>query len=918
MFDTLVISFYVSAVLISGLRNNFRIREVEVKESLPGNLTSTFVTVATIFATFIGGGATLGVIERIYSCGLVFLYVCLAFIVRDILTAYFIVPRIHNLSRYSTVGDIAANFYGKTGKLLTGLAGVLQASMYLAMQIAALGHILNYFTEIPYSLGVIVTSVIVMLYATGARIKIAKTSDIIQFGVLVIVIPVTFTIGVEMVGGFYGLLSSLPTQKLSLIPETNEQIRWLGVAFVFCLPNMPPALNIRFLMGKDAAQLKKSLLISALMRVPYFFMIGVLGLIVLVLEPSIESDTAFIYLINKTLPWGVQTLVIASLIAVILSTAQYLLVVVQKLLSQDILLSCYENKLSQAKEYRISFWVMAALGIVAMGAALSVINIIELCILSYACWLPCIAIPLIANILGMHVSKSGFIASASSGFGVFLISKLFFYETLWIDSIVLGTATNFFVYSFYYFIERKNQFKERASHGVATVRSKSFFQLVPFVIKYGATHIHQGFFYLVERSAQKVEVFGAPYAMFVLFSIANLCFVPFIFADTSGEVTQKFIVYLRVIASIFSFILVVKDFWARRFLKYLPLYWHVTLFFCLPYFAITMCLFTSCAIEWVIDLVLTIFILGILVDWKTYIYTIILGALFAALSFAMFGDLRQFEINIGNFPIMAYAVAVSVCAGALFSRNKELVLMEKLITFKALGGTIAHEMRTPLSSIQVSANGLKNLLPVLVDGYLQARNAGLRVEKIPQMALESVASIPERMRYICASSLNIIDMLLLQLKDNDWNAHFSVCSMKECIDIALNEYCFRENERSLVDINGIEDFNFYGNRYLVVHILYNLMRNAFTFIQSEKKGSIIMWTSESPTERNLHFCDTAKGICEADLPHVFEHGFSKRSGGSGVGLHYCRKMMTTMSGRITVNSQEGKYCEFILSFSKVD
>lgn len=422
--------------------------------------------------------------------------------------------------------------------------------------------------------------------------------------------------------------------------------------------------------------------------------------------------------------------------------------------------------------------------------------------------------------------------------------------------------------------------------------------------------------YLVDMSALRVEVFGAPYGMFVLFSVANLCFVPFIFASSSGQATHSYVIYLRVVASICSFLLVMKDFWPKSWLKYLPIYWHFTLFFCLPYFTLTMCLFSSCAIEWVIDLVLTMFILGILVDWKTYTIAIVAGAVLATISFVLFGDLTQFDPNLGNFPIAAYAIIVSVSTGALFSRNKELVLLEKLGTFKALGGTIAHEMRTPLSSIHVSASGLKDCLPALVDGYQKARLAGLKVPKISQLALESVSSVPERMRYICASTLNIIDMLLLQLKDNDWNAHFSDCSMRECVEIALNEYCFRENEKDLVDISCVENFKFYGNRYLVVHILYNLMRNAFTFIQSEKKGSITIWTSESSTENFLHFCDTAKGIEKPDLSHVFDHGFSKRSGGSGVGLYYCRRMMIAMSGNITVSSVEGKYTEFVLAFTK--
>jgi signal transduction histidine kinase len=422
---------------------------------------------------------------------------------------------------------------------------------------------------------------------------------------------------------------------------------------------------------------------------------------------------------------------------------------------------------------------------------------------------------------------------------------------------------------------------------------------------------------LVEQSAKRVEIFGAPYGLFVSFSIANLCFVPFIFSNTSGQVTSTFIIYLRVIASGLSFLLITKDFWPKPYLKFLPFYWHITLFFCLPFFAIVMCLFSSCSIEWVIDLVLTNFILGLLVDWKTYSLTILLGVISAILTFFLFGDFNEFDPNMGNFPMMAYAALISLFMGALFSRNKELVLMEKLVTFKALGGTIAHEMRIPLSSLQISAMGLKDWMSALIEGYQQACRAGIMVPKIPKLALESIINSPERMRYICANTLNVIDMLLLQLKDNDWDTYFCECSIKECVDVALKEYCFRPYERNLIEIRQIIDFKFLGNPNLVVHILYNLMRNAFIVIHSEKRGKISIWTSNTSQEMNLHFCDTARGISETDLGRVFEHNFSKRCSGNGLGLYYCKKMMDSMFGDIKVSSEEGEYTEFILSFPQL-
>ena len=80
---------------------------------------------------------------------------------------------------------------------------------------------------------------------------------------------------------------------------------------------------------------------------------------------------------------------------------------------------------------------------------------------------------------------------------------------------------------------------------------------------------------------------------------------------------------------------------------------------------------------------------------------------------------------------------------------------------------------------------------------------------------------------------------LAKLKDNDWSSHFSKCSIKECIDTALSEYCFRQNERDLIEIKEVSEFKFYGNCYLVIHILYNLMRNAFSFISKREKRPYI-------------------------------------------------------------------------------
>lgn len=919
MIDIAIVAIYMIGILIIGLVSGLKIKDFQ-EYSRSKNSFPLLVMVAAIFATMVGGGSTMGVSQKVFSTGSVFFLLCICSCLRDLLAAFFLVPKFGQFDKCLSTGDIMEMFYGRPGKILVGIAGLLHGTIVVSMQVAAMGHLMNYFLHIPYSLAVVIGMGVVALYSSFGGIRAVTITDVVQFAVMIIAIPVTFTMGMEMVGGFSGLIAALPSEKLHLLPNSADAIRIYSLMLVFAMPYLDATLVQRLLMGRNVGQVKRAMIITSCGRLPYYIMVGLLGLVAFVLEPSLQADLALPYLVNTILPEGIKGFVIVGLLAVIMSTADSDLHVNGLLLTHDLIKPLSKKPLTDQQELFIARSLTALLGCLSVIGALYNNNIIELFILAQICWMPVITIPLIAGIFGVRASVRVLFTSAACGIGTYLFWEFLLYESTHVDSSLPAVIASALTFYAMYALERSLPVRARPLGQTALVKSsfrflitiKKTLSLISRVIG----RVPRYFEDLADISAQKVEVFGAPYGYFVLFSVTNLCIVPLIFTTGSGQMTQGFVLYLRTLASILSFLLVMKDFWPRKTLRYLPVYWHFTLIFCLPYFSISMCLFTSVSIEWLIDLVLTIFILGVLVDWKTYVSMIFAGGLLAILTFVIFADWSQFNIDYSNVPIMSYALVVSLAAGALFSRNKEGVLLEKLAAFKALGGTIAHEMRTPLSSIHVSASGLKDCLPALVDGYQQARAAGLKVPRISQLALESVANVPERMRYICASSLNIIDMLLLQLRDKDWSAHFSNCHIKDCVETALNEYCFRENERALVDISGIENFKFYGNRYLVIHILYNLMRNAFTFIQSEKRGFITMWTSESPNDYILHFCDTAKGINVRDLPHIFEQGFSKRSGGSGVGLHYCRRMMTTMQGNITVKSVEGKFCEFMLSFPK--
>jgi signal transduction histidine kinase len=144
--------------------------------------------------------------------------------------------------------------------------------------------------------------------------------------------------------------------------------------------------------------------------------------------------------------------------------------------------------------------------------------------------------------------------------------------------------------------------------------------------------------------------------------------------------------------------------------------------------------------------------------------------------------------------------------------------------------------------------------------------------------------------------------------------------MSLCVEQALQRYPFEPSERALVfwDAEKAKDnnFMFYGKELFMVHILFNLFKNALYHIQKANKGEIFIWLKPGERFNQLHLKDTGSGISAKVLPHIFDQFYTNTAHGSGIGLAFCKTSLQNMGGNIKCLSQEGEFAEFILSLPK--
>ncbi len=236
-----------------------------------------------------------------------------------------------------------------------------------------------------------------------------------------------------------------------------------------------------------------------------------------------------------------------------------------------------------------------------------------------------------------------------------------------------------------------------------------------------------------------------------------------------------------------------------------------------------------------------------------------------------------------------------------------------------LSASIAHELRTPLSTITMTTTALKKYFGVLVSAYKEMRKIDRSIEYIADDTLNLIEDGIQRIERAADSSNQTISLILNNLiLEEKRNVPKDLCSVTKCIFESIDEYTYPLGNRDNIDISRLNDFQFLGDTNLVKYVFFNLMKNAFYFIEKAGKGEISIWDSQIDDYNQIHFRDSGLGIPADKLPFIFNKFYTDRTHhGTGVGLAFCKLVMEKIGGSIECHSEIGKYTEFVLQFPKL-
>lgn len=367
------VSYFLLVILIGFLSKRFSSRGIS--EFFLGGRKINFVVVA-LSAVVSGRSAWLmiGFVGQAYFMGLSAIWAVVGYIVVEFFLFLFFAPKLRTFTEKHnciTIPDFfATRFNDHNGRLRMLIIIIFTIFMitYIAAQFLAGGKAFFAYFGMQQGTGIAITATIVLLYTIIGGFLAVSLTDVIQAIVMMVALIGLPLVAIQDKGGFdivYQQLSEMdPAFFNPMAFGFGSMIALLGIGLGS--PGNPHIL-IRYMSVKDPRQLKWSAIIATIWNVFLAggaFMVGILARSYFpesYMLPNGDIENAYISLAELLLPTAFVGILLASVFAAIMSTADSQLLIAASSLVRDF----YQKTLykhSKISEQKLIFYSRITIG----------------------------------------------------------------------------------------------------------------------------------------------------------------------------------------------------------------------------------------------------------------------------------------------------------------------------------------------------------------------------------------------------------------------------------------------------------------------------------------------------------------------------------------------------------------------------
>ena len=664
--DYLIVYTFLLITLVIGLRAGRGVKDIR-EYATASKMFGTGALVLTWLATDVAGETVLDMASSVRTVGIIQpLAVFGGCGIALLLQAIFFAPKFTKFPDCLTMGDVMGKLYGANSKIITGILGLLTTICVAGMELIALGLLCESLLGLDYRWGVGVGGLILAMYSAHGGIKSVTVTDVFQFLVLLVVLPIIAVWALDYAGGIQAIFDQVPTTKLQVInhPKASYYLGMLILLDILQVGMVDPANIQRMLMAQNHNQLRNQFLVLSILSPAVQVTSMLLALTGIVLYPTLEGAQVVPQIIKDLLPIGTKGLAMAGLFAVSMGNIDSYLHAAGLTLVHDIVKPLCDkgglviNELKWAKQAT----VFVSLFAIVIGL-IKTEDFYNLLFVSYE-FTPILVFPFWSGVLGLKADSYAFYIAAGVTIVVLFLSKFLLPTAQGHLVVFISLAANGIV--FYGIHAIRNKGLIIVSH---TQEKKYFWKPHRKNILTRLKHLLPTPQRIVRNSQNQVEYYDAPYLFLGVFCVVNYI-IPY-FMWTYKSTHSELILYLRLLGAICCALMIVKDKWPSYLLPYLPTFWHLTLLYCLPFTGTVMFLITQGSVEWLINIAIMIMFLIVLVDWLSFIILTLLGIALGLLFHHLALGPISLQLDFSTGYLLVYQGIFATLIGLLFARRKQ-------------------------------------------------------------------------------------------------------------------------------------------------------------------------------------------------------------------------------------------------------
>ncbi len=398
---------------------------------------SAFMLVGLAGLTYNGGVGALG-FELIYLMGVS--------LVAFFGPRFWVVGKIYG---YITPSEMLGDRYdNKMVALVVSITSCVFLIPYSAVQLSGVGYLLQGMTnnEISYSTGVIIATIVAIVFSYIAGIRSVAWTDSLQAVFMIITSTVVVLILINSLGGFsdfFGAIESTKPEHLA-VPGNGfwSFTTFIGMTipwFFFSLSN--PQVSQRLFMPASLKSLRIMLMGFMIFGLIYTLVAVIWGFSAVVMFPNLEkADLATpMVLSSDAVPPILGVIVMVGIMAAAISTIDSILLTLSSLFARDVYSQVKKNS-TDAMQLRVGKIVIPIIAILAYLFAELELDLIAVLSVASSAGLLVVVPSIIGTFFWKRGTAAGVLSSVMISGVVVIILELFKYKPFGLASGVWGIS----------------------------------------------------------------------------------------------------------------------------------------------------------------------------------------------------------------------------------------------------------------------------------------------------------------------------------------------------------------------------------------------------------------------------------------------------------------------------------------------